>query len=148
MERYASIESQSDSLIGLLTAQCVDLENLLSLTLQERLALEANDFERLMGIIDQRASIGQRLEVYHRQIAELRSRLGQCADGLMEHFNARRAVQLIGEIQVQDALIRPLMLTARDEAQTQLNHLSEGRRRAAAYLRDGRLHAIACDEHA
>jgi hypothetical protein len=148
MKQNASIESESDSLIEILTAQCADLENLLSLSKCERLAVEKNDFDGLLEVVGERATIGARLEVYHRQIAELRSRLGQAADPLMGTAAARRAVELAGDIQTQDALTRPLLLAARNDTHVRLQRLNQSHRNASAYLRESRHYAIACDERA
>jgi hypothetical protein len=148
MKQNALIESESDSLIAILTAQCADLENLLSLSKCERLAVEKNDFDSLMEVVRERATIGERLEVYHRQIAELRSRLGQAAEPLMGNDVARRAVELVGDIQTQDALTRPLLMAARNDAHLTLQRLNQSHRHTSAYLRESRQYAIACDQHA
>ena len=46
-----SIKENSDSLIDLLTDQCVELETLLSLAREETLAAKSGDFGAIMGFI-------------------------------------------------------------------------------------------------
>ncbi|MEJ7713932.1 MAG: hypothetical protein WKF84_29825 [Pyrinomonadaceae bacterium] len=48
-------------MISLLTAQCADLEALLSLARQETAAAVKNDFAEVMCLVEERAALGSRL---------------------------------------------------------------------------------------
>ena len=137
------VKANSDSLIGILAEQCADLERLLALARREAEAAAANDFAEVFRIVGERASVGERLEVFHRQLAELRARLGDACTA-----EAERASLLASEIQAQDALTRPLLLAAKAEAAASLRRFDEGRRNASAYLRAGTRTPVACDSHA
>lgn len=141
----AHIADESDSLIELLVAQCADLEILLSLAGEETAAARRNDFVEVIRVVSERATIGERLESYHRQIAELRGRLGHSAEQDFQSETARCAVRLILDIQKQDARTRPLLLAARSEAAQGLHRLEQTSRSAAAYLREPPHAPIACD---
>ena len=141
-----AIEAQSDSLIGILANQCGDLETLLALARSETRAVEARDFGEVMRVVSERAALGERLESYHRQLAELRQRLGEACDLGLRSAAAARSVALVVEIQAQDARTRPLLLAAQCELLDESLKLDQARRGVGAYLRDAR-HAAstACD---
>jgi hypothetical protein len=146
MARASSIEPQAESVLEILAAQCADLEDLLDLARRETTAAEQGNFEELMRITSVRATLGERLEVYHRQIAEMRARMGEAGEPAFRSAMAERAVALAVDIQTQDARTRPLLAAHRDEAAAALAHLSQTRRHVSAYLRDGRSVSVACDQ--
>lgn len=140
------IESHADSVIEILAAQCTDLEVLLALARQETDAAERLDFDRLLQVTRDRAALGERLEVYHRQIAQMRANMQDGFDSVIGSESALRVTTLITEIQTQDAHTRPLLIAAKSEAAEQIGQLDQVRRGVAAYMRDGRGSSIACDQ--
>lgn len=141
-----AIEAQSDSLIAILADQCGDLETLLALARSETRAVEARDFGEVMRVVSERAALGERLESYHRQLAELRQRLGESCEPGLRSAAAARSVALVVEIQAQDARTRPLLLAAQCELLDESLKLDQARRGVGAYLRDARHTAsTACD---
>lgn len=146
MKNRTPIEIESDSVMDILAAQCADLEALLALARREAEAAEQRDFEEIMRIVHERATLGERLEVYHRQMAELRQRLSEPVDNAFRSPVAAHAVELALDIQAQDARTRPLLVAARAEATTALSRLNQGRRSIHGYLRDARPLAVACDQ--
>jgi len=148
MSRNGNIEGQAETLLDLLIGQCADLESLLVLSRRETQAVEQHDFEAVLRLVEQRASLGDRLEVYHQQIAELRLRLGEAAEPPMRSAAATRAADLAASILAQDGLTRPLLAAARAELATQQQQLTQNRRGVSAYLQEGRPGAVACDQQA
>lgn len=146
MNRETHIEPQADSLLGLLIGQCDDLEKLLALSRREAEAAGRRDFEEVLRVVGERATLGERLEVYHRQIAELRLRLGERAELVMQTHTVMRAAELAHRILAQDSLTRPLLVAARDEAAERQRHLAHARRGVSAYLQDGTATSTACDQ--
>lgn len=148
MPRQQFIKDQAEPLVAILTAQCSDLEALLTLARTETAAVERCDFAEVMRVVEQRAALGSRLEVYHRQIAEMRQQLGD--DELQPILNSAlcdSAVRLATEVQAQDARTRPLLQAAGQDASQQLSKLSQSRRTIGAYLNEGPAVSIACDQH-
>lgn len=145
MRHRPNVEPHADSLIEILTAQCADLEKLLAEARRQTVAVERDDFDEVLRIVGERAALGERLEVYHRQIAELRARMGEGFDAALNDGAARRASGLVVQIQAQDARTLPLLLAARDEAAGRSLALSTGQRTASAYARTQRRGAVACD---
>ncbi len=144
-----SIAPHADSLIEILAAQCSDLEMLLLLARRETVAAEAGDFDEIMRVVEERATLGERLEIYHRQIAEMRARMEKTFDAVAQSDNALRTVSLIASIHVQDARTRPLLLAARAGLETEQANLNQFQRGAGAYLQDKRFHTpVACDQRA
>lgn len=141
-----SIEEQADSVMEILAAQCADLEGLLSLARRETIAAEQCNFDEIMRVVEERASLGERLETYHRQIAEIRARLGETIEPAIQSTMAKRAVQLAIAIQTQDAQTLPLLAAAKQEASDGLQRMDQKRRGVRAYLRDARHGSIACDQ--
>jgi hypothetical protein len=146
MNRGASIESQADTLLDLLIGQCEDLEKLLALSRQETEAARRKDFEEVLRVVAERATLGERLEVYHRQIAELRARLGERAAPVMSCQAVARAVDLAHSVLAQDNVTRPLLVAVRDEAAEQQRQLAHSRRGVSAYLQEGSHAPLACDQ--
>ena len=146
MTSTAAIESHADSLIEILAAQCADLEALLTLARRETTAAATSDFEEIMAVVGERATVGERLESYHRQIAEIRLRMGEAVEPIIRSETATRAAKLVLDIQTQDACTRPLLMAGRSQATDAISRLEQGRRGTSAYLRDERRGAIACDQ--
>ena len=141
-----AIEAEADSVLDLLIAQCADLEALLQLARRETAVADSGDFEELMRVVSARAELGERLEVWHRQIAEMRERLGAAAESTLQNEAATRAASLINGILMQDEQTRPLLVVARDRAAAAAREVEQKRRGVSAYLRDGRSQAVACDQ--
>ncbi len=149
------LNHQAVSVLDLLIAQCTDLEALLALARQEEQAANTRNFDEVLRVVNERAALGERLEVYHRQIADLRDRLGSAATGparaatQVEPSPAilfRQTAALVSAIHAADARTRPLLLAARNELSEEQRRLDKTQRGVNAYLRAGRL-AIACDQH-
>jgi hypothetical protein len=130
----------------LLVAQCADLETLLTLARRETAAVEQSDFKAIMQIVGERATLGERLEVYHLQIAEMRRRMSDCVELALGSPPATRALELAVDIQTQDTRTHRLLTAAREEAAAALSRLDRGRRSITGYLRDPRPAAVACDQ--
>ena len=143
-----AVESQADSLMEILAAQCADLEALLALARREAGAAERRDFDEMMRVARERATLGERLEVYHRQVAEMRLRMGSGIEPALRSEVATRTALLAVEVQAQDARTRPLLMAARHEKAHEISDLSTARRGVSAYLRDGRFPAVACNQMA
>ena len=137
------LETHADSVLDLLIAQCTDLEVLLALARREEEAAIQQDFDELLHIISARASLGERLEVYHRQIADLRQQFDLA--NLWTNGVTQKTTALIHEIQVTDARTRPLLLAARTELGAEQQRVQRGQRGVNAYLHAG-YSAIACDQ--
>lgn len=146
MQSLPHIAAEADSLLDLLIAQCVDLESLLKLSRGEAQAVEARDFDEVIRLTTERATLGERLEVYHRQVAELRERLGAAAEPVMQSPTATRIAELVNGIVAQDNYTRPLLLEVRQEIDQQSQRLNQTQRGLTAYLNEGRTPAIACDQ--
>jgi hypothetical protein len=134
--------------LNLLIAQCADLEALLELARREEAAAEARNFDEMLRVVEGRATLGERLEVYHRQIAELRQRMGEAAEPALRTPVARQVTALASEILAQDARTRPLLVAARNELAQERLRLDRGRSGVSAYLQDGNKISIACDQRA
>ena len=131
------IADKSDSLIELLTAQCVDLENLLALARQETAAAERQDFEEVLKIVTERDLVSRRLEVFQRQIGELRSFLANCeAKNQRQNEIAERIIEIANLTIVQDHQTRLLLTSAREEAALEIQNTGKSQRGTTAYLRD------------
>lgn len=148
MEQANIISTEADSLLDLLIAQCADLEALLALSRRETAAAEARDFAGMIEVVTERATLGERLEIYHRQIAEMRQHLGAAADPALQSKTATRVTELITGILAQDERTRPMLATVHDQIGIERRNLNQIRRGLTAYLRDGRGPAVACDERA
>lgn len=147
MDNATMLERRAESVMEILAAQCADLEALLALARREGEAAERRDFEEIMRIVGERASLGDRLEVYHRQIAEMRQRLhGPEENAFCGEAATKRAVGLVVDIQTQDARTRQSLSEARAESTTALTRLNKGRRGVHGYLRDPRSASVAYDQ--
>lgn len=149
------INHHAVSVLDLLIAQCADLEALLALARQEEHAASTLNFEEVLRVVNERATLGERLEVYHRQIAELRDKLGlteglpataSTQAGLTQATLLGQTIALVSAIRDTDARTQPLLLAARNELSEEQRRLDKTQRGVNAYLRDGRM-AIACDQH-
>ena len=136
MFQTAIITEHSDTLIGLLTAQCGDLERLLYLARIEAEAAEAGNFETVLEIVSERSTLSDRLEVFSRQVAELRSRLGEAGEAVLQNPIAIRTTEIVSEILRQDARSRPLLETAKQEAITEISKFDSSHRMGNAYTRE------------
>ena len=146
MTTASRITAEADTLLDLLIEQCKDLESLLALSRGETAAVEARDFDEIIRITSERATLGERLEVYHRQIAEMRQRLGAAAETAMQSPTVTRIAELVNSVQAQDRQTQPLLLTVRQEVAHEQQHLNQVQRGLTAYLNEGRIPAVACDQ--
>lgn len=136
-------------MLDLLIAQCSDLEALLGLARREEAAVQARDFDELLQVVSERATLGERLAVHQRQIADLRQQLG--ASGAFERACqsdvAQQTTALVHEIQATDARTQPLLLATRQTINEEQQRLERGQRGVNAYLREGRM-SYAWDQRA
>lgn len=137
MQNPSNITQESDSIINLLAAQCVDLERLLLLAREETIAAELGNFGTILNITSERAAIGKRLETFHQQIAELRGFLGKSAETYHKYNEtSSRVAELANQTLAQDQQTK-LFLTAICENTTQeLKKLETGNRGTNIYLRE------------
>ena len=147
MLQDTKIKENADSLIDLLTAQCSDLEKLLALARAEAQAAEQKDFERIMLVVEERARLSERLEVFGRQIAELRSRLGEgAANTALQNPIALHTAEVMTQILKYDSRSNLLLKGARAETGEEIAKLSTGQRRVVAYSREELMgKGYACD---
>jgi flagellar biosynthesis/type III secretory pathway chaperone len=145
MQKNDSTAPKYDSLIDILFAQYSDLESLLALARRETVAVEQQNFEQILNVMKERATLGDRLEVYHRQLAEMRTRLGEVFEPALSNPVVARTTAIIDAIKLQDARTRPLLLAARNSAQQQSLRADQARRNLGAYSRTQPV-SVACDE--
>ncbi|MEW6733443.1 MAG: hypothetical protein AB1489_19100 [Acidobacteriota bacterium] len=138
-------DARIESVMEILVAQCSDLEALLALARNETLAVEKRDFEQLLAVVNQRATLGERLEVYHRQLAELRASLGTTIEPALSSNVAAQTAALVAEIKRQDDTTRPLLLAAHTEGLKETLRLDRTQRNLRAYS-DHQASSIACDK--
>ncbi len=136
MFQTEEITTKSDSLIELLTAQCADLEKLLTLAREETLAAEGGNFLGILDIVSDRERIGKRLEIFHRQIAELRNSLGESDETIRRSEMAKRVVEIARLTIEQDGKTRLLLNEKREKSFAELNNLEKSSRGNNAYLRE------------
>jgi hypothetical protein len=146
MNTVSRITDEADSLLDLLLAQCADLEALLVLSRHETTAAATRDFNEIIRITAERATLGERLEVYHRQIADLRERLGTAAETAFQSPTATRIAELVNYVQAQDQHSHSLLLVVRQEIDGEQKQLNQVQRGLTAYLNEGRMPAVACDQ--
>jgi hypothetical protein len=139
-----SLNHHADSVLDLLIAQCADLEVLLALARREEQATAEKNFDEILRVVAERATLGERLEVYQRQFAELRQQLGAAAETVLQSAVTRQTLALVTEIQTTDNRTRPLLLAARSELLSEQQRLAQAQRGVNAYLRDGYT-GLACD---
>jgi hypothetical protein len=135
---------QADSLMDLLIAQCSDLETLLGLARRENVAAQSDDFGELFAVYGERAELGDRLESYHRQVAELRDRLGHCAVNT-DPVLSTKTVQLVVEIQAQDKQTTSLLIAHQALTKDELARLGYQQQNSLAYLQGARATGLNCD---
>jgi flagellar biosynthesis/type III secretory pathway chaperone len=130
------ITNKSDSLIELLTAQCADLEKLLNLAREETLAAEQGNFLGILDIVSDRERIGEKLETFQRQIAELRNGLGETNESVRRNEITKRVVEIANMTINQDKKTQLLLNTSRERSVNELNNLEKSFRGNNAYLRE------------
>jgi hypothetical protein len=141
-----AITSEAESLIELLVAQCADLEALLVLARKEAVASANADFEELLAVTRDRATLGERLESYHRQISELRTRMGPAAQHVIESTVVKDSIRIVLEVQAQDKHTTSLLTMARKDTLEAITRLDQAHRNSAAYLSDTRTAGLNCDQ--
>lgn len=129
------IADKSNSLIELLTAQCADMEKLLTLAREETLAAEQGDFLGILDIVSDRERIGKRLETFQRQLAELRGSLGESDAVIRRNQMAARVIEIANLTIAQDNKTKLLLQSAQRDAAGELNNLGKFSRGSNAYLR-------------
>ena len=132
MQSLNKITEKSDSLIELLTDQCADLEKLLALARQEKIAAESGQFDKLLNIVSERVTIGNRLEIFQLQISELRDFLGANDAAKL----TARIVEVANLTMTQDKQTKLLLASARENTAIELTNLEKSRRGTSAYLRE------------
>lgn len=141
-----NLTAEADTLLDLLIAQCTDLEAILTLSRHETTAVETRNFDEIIRITTERATLGERLEVYHRQVAELRQRMGSMAEEVMQSPTVARITELVNGIKAQDNQTQPLLLAVRKEIEQERRQLDQTQRGLTAYMNEGRMPAVACDQ--
>jgi len=131
----------------ILFAQYDDLEALLALARREVVAAEKYDFDQILKLVKQRATLGDRLEVYHRQIGELRARLGEAAESAFKNPVVAKTESLVAAIKLEDSRSLPKLLAARDESLKQSLRIDQAKRNLGAYAQGGQTGSVACDKH-
>lgn len=131
-----NIKKQSDSLIELLTAQCSDLEKLLALAREETSAAQSGDFDGILKVVSERAVLGEKLEAFQRQIAELRERLGGDVQPIWQGQVTAKMSEVVRQIISHDTETRLLLTDSRQNSINELNNLEYASRSSNAYLRE------------
>jgi hypothetical protein len=139
------VVDHSDSVMEILADQCGDLEALLVLARLEREAVERQDFTALFEIVSERATLGERLEVYHRQICSLRHAMGDHNLSDYPGNPASRASHLVQQILEQDAFTRPLLIAAFRDTGERINDVVHKQQRSRAYVREANTKSLAYD---
>lgn len=130
------IKENSDTLIELLGAQCSDLEQLLALARAETQAAQEGKFLKIWDIVSERATIGKRLETYHRQISELRGNLEAAGESVNQFDITNRVIELANSTLVQDQRTRTLLAASREKTAAELSNLGKSFNGSNAYLRE------------
>ena len=138
-------EWQPDSLMDLLIAQCSDLEGLLALARRETVAANSDDFDELVLVCGERAKLGDRLETYHRQVAELRDKLGQGTGTYIDPALSSKTEQLVVDIQAQDVETSILLMATQSWTSQEIARLDYTQRNSSAYLYGARANGLNCD---
>jgi hypothetical protein len=127
-----------ESISELLAAQCMDLESLFALSLAQMSAIGGRDYDGLARVTQERATLGERLESYRRQIEELRRNIQQRAGiQVMPADATAMTVKLIEQIRTQDARNLSALNLARSDTANTLQRLNKSRNHATAYLARG-----------
>lgn len=140
------VTENSDSLVGLLTAQCSDLEKLLALAREETTAAEHKNFEKIMEIVSERAKVSERLETFQSQISELRGRLEE-QTAIYKSKVLAKISELAAQTLEQDSITRKLLISAKTEANAELQKLETNQRGTNAYMKNdqrGMAYDIVC----
>lgn len=132
MASSKEIIKKSDSLIDLLTAQCGDLEKLLTLAREETLAVQNGNFDDVLNIVSERAAISHRLETFQQQLSELRDHLGAASAATL----TARIVEVANLTLIQDRQTKILLTTAREKFTGEITNLERSQRGTNAYLRE------------
>ena len=142
MADYETVLKNSQSIVDLLSAQCEDLESLLTLAREEAEAVKKGDFLSLVDIVSDRARIGERLETFQRQTIDLK----QCLAGDVE---ARKLAELMVEVArltiEQDRAVNNGLQRLQVEAAEQIGQIGKGKTSITGYLQLNRK-GLACDE--
>lgn len=138
MNNSDNLRENSDSLIGLLTAQCADLEKLLSLAREETLAAQEGKFFKILDIVSERAEITQKLETFQQQISELRGALNSANENSLQNNMVNRTIELASLTIAQDNQTKLLLAASREDTAEQLRNLDRSHQNSNAYLREGR----------
>ena len=133
-----NIKKRSDSLIELLGAQCTDLEALLGLAREEAAAAENGMFLRIWEIVSERAVIAERLETYHRRIAELRTYLESEGEPVSNYDITNRVIELANMTLAQDQKTRHLLTGLREDSRSSLQNLERSHLQSNKYLSEKR----------
>jgi hypothetical protein len=136
MKDSDNLKDNSNSLIGLLTAQCADLEKLLSLAREETLAAQQGKFFKILDIVSERAEITQKLETFQQQISELRGCLNSASENPVQKNAVDRVIELSNLTIVQDNQTKLLLSASREEAAESLKSLEKSQHNTNAYLRE------------
>ena len=146
MDFKSRVKKEADTLLDLLIGQCEDLESLLELSRREHEATARLEFEEVFRVTSERATIGERLEVCHRQISDLKGRLGQAATPIMESETGLKITELVGTILAQDQSTAELLSRTRTEMIIAKDELGKRQRGLNAYLQEGKMPSVACDQ--
>lgn len=133
MGQRDNIIEQSGSLISLLTAQCTDLEELLTLAREETAAAEQGNFLSILDIVTERERIGKRLEDFQRQTERLRATLEGGKPMAAELAN--RIVETARLTMEQDMRTRMLLDTAKESLRAELDVVERRSRSMGGYRR-------------
>jgi hypothetical protein len=136
MAPSGNLVNNSDSLIGLLTAQCSELEKLLALAREETEAARDGKFLRVWDIVSERAAIGKRLETFQRQITDLRAVLETKGEKVVQYDITNRVIEFANQTLVQDQKTRLLLTASRDETVATLKNLERSHHNTNAYMRE------------
>ena len=117
------VEKKSDELIDLLTEQCADLENLLSLAREETDAAKQGNFARIIDIYEERSELGERLETFQQQITDLRETL----DKRVPEQISDKISTVVSQTLAQDTETRKLLTAANEETTQELAKLAKAR---------------------
>lgn len=137
MNYSGNLHENSDTLIGLLTAQCADLEKLLMLAREETAAAQEGKFFKILDIVSERAEIADKLETFQKQISDLRRCLDSVKQATAQQDAVNRVVELAQMTIEQDNETRLLLTASRDEAARSMRNLERTQHNSNAYLRGG-----------
>jgi hypothetical protein len=145
MPGKGSVEPTIYSFMDILFSPCDDLEVLLRLARREAVAAEQKNFGQILEVVQQRATLGDRLEIYHRQLSEFRSHLGDAMEPALHSSAAAEAAALATAIKLEDARSLPLLLAARSDALQKSLRAADTRRNLGVYAQRRQPEAMACD---